>query len=107
MKTRVASLFSAVLAIVLTTPAVEAVAKDTCHLRVAVELTPDVPNPSDQGFLDSLIADPVFQLTWVSSSDSGIVVDLSGPGPASRCRSAMKQISTNTHVLNVAVVHTR
>jgi hypothetical protein len=51
MRTRVESLFAAVLAVPLATGAVEAVAQDvqdTCHLRVAVQLTPDVPNPRDQ-----------------------------------------------------------
>jgi hypothetical protein len=105
MKAWMGSRFTAVLAVALVMNTVQAVADDTCHLRVALELTPDVPNPRDQGFLDSLVADPVFQLTWVSSNDSGIVVDLTGPGPGYRCKDAMKQVSTNTHVLNVRVVH--
>ena len=104
MKLRVDSLVAATLAVALAAGNVEAAEQGACDVRVAVELTPDVPNARDPGFLDSLMADPSFLLTWVSDTDSGIVVDLTGPGPGERCKDALKELSRNTHVLNVTVL---
>ena len=104
MKVRVDSLVVAALAVALAAGDVEAAEQGACDVRVAVELTPDVPNARDPGFLDSLMADPTFLLTWVSDTDSGIVVDLTGPGPGERCKDALQELSRNTHVLNVTVV---
>jgi hypothetical protein len=104
LKPQIVTLVVSALVGVLTTGNVEAAAPDACHLRLAVDLTPDVPNPRDPGFLGSLLSDPLFRLTWVQSSDSGIVVELTGPGPDYRCKNAMTQLGKNTHVLQVKVV---
>jgi hypothetical protein len=104
MRVRSYLLAWAMFSAILVAGAVRAGPQESCNLRLAVELTPDVPNPRDPGFLGSLLADPVFHLTWVRNTDSGIVVDLGGPGPSYRCKSALRQLKRNTHVLDVKIV---
>lgn len=63
----------------------------SCSTRLIVELTPDVPNPRDPGFLSSLLSNhPDYAFTWVrQDASSTIVVDLSGPGPDDRCQAVI------------------
>jgi hypothetical protein len=77
----------------------------TCDVRLSVELTPDVPNPRDDGFISSLLDNEVdYQLTlWRETSDSAIVLELSGPGPAYRCRQVVDVIRRDARVLSVHV----
>jgi len=104
MKARIDSRILAGLVAVLAVGNGEAAQRGACDVRLAVELTPDVPNAHDHGFLHSLMADPSFLLTWVSDTDSGIVVDLTGPGPGERCKDAVQELSRNTHVINITLV---
>jgi hypothetical protein len=76
-----------------------------CHVRLTVELTPDVPNPRDEGFLGSLLSNQVDYLLSLRQerSDSLLVLELTGPGPAYRCRQAIESIRRDGRVLSVHV----
>ena len=74
-----------------------------CQARLTIELTPDVPNPTDVGFLSSLLSNKVrYQLTLRRErSDSLLDVDLSGPGPAYRCQNVIETIRKDGRVRSV------
>jgi hypothetical protein len=84
---------------------IAAAAPSDCKLRLSVELTPDVPNPRDEGFLSSLLSNhPGYQLTLRQQRDgSVIVVELTGPGPAYRCENVVETIRKDGRVLSVHV----
>ena len=74
-----------------------------CDVRLSVELTPDVPNPRDDEFISSLLDDQVdYQLTLRrEASDTAIVLELIGPGPAYRCQKVLDVIRRDARVLSV------
>ncbi len=76
-----------------------------CDVRLTVELTPDVPNPTDAEFLSSLLSNQVdYRLTLRRKrSDTLLVLELTGPGPGDRCRSAIETIRADARVLSVHV----
>ena len=76
-----------------------------CDVRLTVELTPDVPNPRDEGFLGSLLSNQVDYLLSLREErgDAHLVLELTGPGPAYRCREAIETIRKDGHVLSVRV----
>jgi hypothetical protein len=76
-----------------------------CDVRLSVELTPDVPDPRDEEFISSLLDDQVdYQLTLQrEASDTDIVLELTGPGPAYRCRKVLDVIRRDARVLSVHV----
>jgi len=64
-----------------------------CNMRLSVELTPDVPNPVDLGFLSSPPEQirAGYRLTlqgW--RPGSVIVIELTGSGPDSRCQDVVE-----------------
>jgi len=82
-----------------------AMAADTCNVRLALTLTPDVPNPQDPGFLGAMLSNSTgYQLTWVGGSDTQATVQLTGPGPSSQCDQAVSKLSRDAHVLDVKVL---
>ena len=76
-----------------------------CDVRFSVELTPDVPDPRDEEFISSLLDDEVdYQLTLRrEASDTAIVLELTGPGPAYRCQKVLDVIRRDARVLSVHV----
>ena len=94
-----------VLASVLVFGTASAASPAPCHVRLTVELTPDVPKPTDAGFLGSLLSNRVNYLLSVQRqrSDSLLVLDLTGPGPDYRCRNAIEAIRRDGRVLSVHV----
>jgi hypothetical protein len=84
---------------------VAAAAASACNLRLSIELTPDVPNPQDEGFLSSLVGNhPGYQLTLRQQHGaSAIAVELSGPGPAYRCENVVEAMRKDGRVLSVRV----
>ena len=76
-----------------------------CDIGLTVQLTPDVPNPTDQGFLNSLLSNQVDYLLTLrrQRSDTLLDLELTGPGPSYRCRQAIEAIRRDGHVLTVYV----
>jgi hypothetical protein len=94
-----------VLASKLVFATVSAAAPAPCQVRLTVELTPDVPEPTDAGFLGSLLSNQVnYRLSLRRErSDSLLVLDLTGPGPNYRCLNAIEAIRRDGRVLSVHV----
>src|ERR1700753_1805636 len=76
-------------------------AEESCHVRLALQLTPDAASTSSQGFLSSLVADPLYSLKWVRGSDTTAIVDLSGPAGDSQCQQGMDLLSRSAHVVSL------
>jgi hypothetical protein len=76
-----------------------------CDVRLTVELTPDVPDPANPGFLGSLLSNHVGYLLSLrrQRSDSLLDLELTGPGPRYRCRNAIDAIRKDGRVLSVHV----
>jgi hypothetical protein len=81
-----------------------AVPPAACDMRLNVGLTPDVPNPRDEGFLSSLLSNnPGYRLTFLRQAPGSIVLDLTGPGPAYSCRKVIETMRRDARVASVAV----
>ena len=76
-----------------------------CDMRLSVELTPDVPNPFDSGFLSSLLGNHAdYRLTLLGRRPgSVIVIELTGPGPQYRCRNVVQAMRRDGRVLSIQV----
>jgi hypothetical protein len=74
-----------------------------CNIQLSVELTPDVPNPLDSGFLSSLLSNEVsYRLTLLGwRPGSVIVIELTGPGPEYRCQSVVEAMRKDGRVLSI------
>ncbi len=94
-----------VLASLLVPMTASAAVPAPCHVRLTVELTPDVPDPTDTGFLGSLLSNQVNYLLRVrrERSDSHLVLDLTGLGPDYGCQNAIEAIRRDGRVLSVHV----
>jgi hypothetical protein len=77
----------------------------TCALRLSVEVTPDVPNPSDSGFLSSLLGDNAgYQLFLLRTvDDTHVVLQLQGPGEAERCQAVVDSMRNDGRVVSIDV----
>ncbi|TLZ32831.1 MAG: hypothetical protein E6K32_18715 [Gammaproteobacteria bacterium] len=81
-----------------------AVPAGACDMRLSVGLTPDVPNPRDEGFLSSLLSNhPGYQLTFLRQDPGAVVLDLTGPGPAYSCRRVVETMRRDARVQSVDV----
>jgi hypothetical protein len=93
-----AALLAAVLAsnIAAASPAV-------CNMRLSIELTPDVPDPLDSGFLSSLLNNQVnYRLTLLGRQPGSVIVtELAGPGPEYRCRNVVEAMRKDGRVLSI------
>ncbi len=79
-----------------------------CDLRVTIQFTPDVPKPTDTGFLSSLLSDhPGYRLTVVQpaagSGTSGTVLELTGIGPEDECQKVLATIRKDSRVQSVQI----
>lgn len=81
----------------------EAAQPGDCHRQLILELTPDVPNPSDVGFLSSLLNNhPAYQLIFLGQRhDSTILAELVGPGPDYLCRNVIRTMRRDGRILSV------
>jgi hypothetical protein len=86
-----------------TEAAVAAGPAKTCSIHLLVELTPDVPDPRNVGFLSSLLSNHVsYQLTFNQARDGALVdLELTGPGPAYRCQNVVKAMRRDGRVLSI------
>jgi hypothetical protein len=80
-----------------------AAAPALCDMRLSVELTPDVPNPLDAGFLSSLLSNQAsYRLTLLDRRPgSVIVIELTGPGPEYLCRNVVEEMRKDGRVLSI------
>lgn len=92
-----------ILSALLGTNAAAAATPAPCDVRLSVELTPDVPNPGDAGFLSSLLGDHTgYQLTLRRQRDGSVIVlELTGPGPDYLCRNVVEAMRRDGRVLSV------
>jgi hypothetical protein len=94
-----------VLASVLNCATASAAAPAPYHVRLTVELAPDVPDPTATGFLGSLLSNRVDY--WLSlrreRSDTLLGLELTGPGPGYRCQNAIEAIRRDGRVVSVRV----
>jgi hypothetical protein len=99
---KVAVVSAALLAAVMASQ-VAAASPAVCDMRLAIELTPDVPEPLDSGFLSSLLNNKVsYRLTLLSQQPGSVIVtELVGPGPESRCRKVVETMRKDARVLSV------
>jgi hypothetical protein len=99
---KVAVVSAAVLAAVMAGYAAAA-SPAVCNMRLAIELTPDVPDPLDSGFLSSLLNNKVsYRLTLLSQQPGSVIVtELVGPGPEYRCRKVVETMRRDARVLSV------
>jgi hypothetical protein len=75
----------------------------SCSLRLAVELTPDVPNVRDGGFLSSLLGDhPGYRLSLQSEiDDTHLVLQLTGPGTPDACENVVDSMRDDGRVISI------
>jgi hypothetical protein len=75
----------------------------TCAIRLSLGVTPDVPNPSDSGFLSSLLGDhPEYQLFLLSrGDDTHVNLQLQGPGPIENCRAVVASMRNDGRVQSI------
>jgi hypothetical protein len=80
-------------------------APPTCSARLSIEVTPDVPDPTDPGFLSSLLGDhPGYQLYFLGKGDdTHVYVQLQGPGPGERCREVIDSMRNDGRVASIGV----
>lgn len=95
------------LAVAQADSAAQAAPVAPCHMRLRVELTPDVPDPRDTGFVSSLLGNhPDYRLTpqRQDPDDSSVIaLDLTGPGPEAGCREVVTSMRKDARVTSVAV----
>jgi hypothetical protein len=74
-----------------------------CDMRLSVELTPDVPNPLDSGFLSSLLSNQAsYRVTLLDRRPGSVIlIELTGPGPDYLCRSVVEAMRKDGRVLSI------
>jgi hypothetical protein len=89
-------------------PSTAAAQESLCDVRLTVELTPDVPHASDDGFLSSLLNNHfAYRLELLRQDDSSIIeVALRGPGPEYRCQSVVEAMRKDARVESIHVEST-
>ena len=82
------------------------IAAPKCAMHLSVEVTPDVPNPSDGGFISSLLGNhagyQLFLLRVVS--DTQVELQLEGPGPDERCQEVVDAMGDDGRVESIDVI---
>jgi len=78
-----------------------------CDMRVQVELSADVPNPSDAEFLSSLLSNHRdYRLTLQRQKPESafpVTLDLTGPGPEAGCREVVDSLRRDARVVSIEV----
>lgn len=83
----------------------EPLAPPKCAMRLAVQVTPDVPNPGDGEFISSLLGNhPGYQLFLLQVvDDTNVILQLQGPGSADRCQAVVDSMRNDGRVLSIEV----
>jgi hypothetical protein len=81
------------------------IAPPKCAMRISVEVTPDVPNPSDSEFISSLLGDhPGYQLFLLQVvDDTHVNLQLQGRGPDQRCNAVVDSMRKDGRVSSIQV----
>ena len=76
-----------------------------CVMHLSLEVTPDVPDPGNGGFLSSLIGNNVgYQLSVERVvDDTHVNVLLYGPGPAANCQRVLESMRQDGRVQSLDV----
>ena len=69
-----------------------------------VKLEPSVPNPRDPSFLSALVANPLYQVVWISGTDTTAVYELTGPATDYRCENGIELMRRNANVMDLKVL---
>lgn len=82
-----------------------AASQEDCSAQLTVELTPDVPDTSDAGFLSSLLNNnPAYRLNLLRQLDPELIeLELAGPGPGYRCQNIIQAMRKDARVLSIRV----
>jgi len=96
---------AALLLAASTVAAQEPAPPQPCVLRLSLEVTPDVPNPSDGGFLSSLLGNnPGYQLSVRRVvDDTHVDLLLWGPGPDTNCRNVVDSMRNDGRVQSIQI----
>ena len=80
-----------------------ATAAPPCTSHLLVELTPDVPDPTDAGFLSSLLNDhPAYRLAFAGHRGPFVVIlELTGPGPDEQCGEVIETMRKDARVQSI------
>jgi hypothetical protein len=77
-------------------------ASGACDVHLELELTPDVPNPSDVSFLSSLLNYHIgYRLIFQGRRDGDVLVELTGPGPDYLCRDVIQTMRRDGRILTL------
>jgi hypothetical protein len=97
-----------VLTVLLTVGGAAHAAPTACDVRLQVELSPDVANPRDAGFISSLLGNhPDYRLTLQHQDPenaSSVTLALSGPAnSAAGCREVVNSMRKDARVVSIKV----
>jgi hypothetical protein len=100
---RKVGVMSAALLAAMLASNIAAASPAVCNMRLSIELTPDVPDPLDSGFLSSLLNNQVnYRLTLLGRQPGSVIVtELAGPGPEYRCRNVVEAMRKDGRVLSI------
>jgi hypothetical protein len=104
LKAPVACLLGASIAGVLGSRVVNSDVPDRCEAHLLVRLEPRVSNPRDPSFLSALVANPLYQLTWVKGNDSTAEYRLTGPATDYQCEEEITRLSRDAHLMDLKVL---
>jgi hypothetical protein len=90
---------------VLGVPSTAGAQEGDCELRLTVELSPDVPNATDDGFLSSLLNRYFgYRLELLREENSSVIeLDLRGPGPEYRCQNVIEMMRKDARVDSIRI----
>lgn len=108
MKVNYADALGALAAVALAMFAVPSTAgaqDGDCEVRFTVELSPAVPNASDDGFLSSLLNRySGYRLELLREVDPSVIeLDLRGPGPEYRCQNVIELMRKDARVESIRI----
>jgi hypothetical protein len=101
---------AAVALLALTAEPRTAVAQEAamCEVRLTVEVSPSVPQATDDGFLSSLLNNHfTYRLDLLRQDASSVLeVELTGPGPAYRCQNVIEAMRKDARIESIRVEST-
>jgi hypothetical protein len=89
-------------------PSTAAAEETLCEARITVELSPDVPRATDDGFLSSLLNNHFnYRLSFLRQDGSSVIeLNLTGPGPSYRCENVIESMRKDARVESIQVEST-